>query len=68
MKMGFYHIAKSASVPVVMAMVDGIRKTVRVGQIFHPTEDAIADMKAIKGFFAGKVGINPSRKEITLER
>lgn len=67
-KMGFYHIAKSASVPVVMAVVDGIRKTVRVGQIFHPTEDAIADMKTIKGFFAGKVGINPRRKEITLER
>jgi 1-acyl-sn-glycerol-3-phosphate acyltransferase len=67
-KMGFYHIAKSAGLPVVFAVVDGIRKKMLVGQIFQPGEDADADLKAIKGFFAGKVGINPRRKEITLER
>ena len=67
-KMGFYHIARDAGIPIVMAVVDGIRKTVRVGQVFHPTQDADTDMKAIKGFFAGKVGINSRRKEITLER
>jgi 1-acyl-sn-glycerol-3-phosphate acyltransferase len=67
-KMGFYHIAKSAGIPVVMAVVDGIRKKVMVGQVFHPGEDADADLKTIKGFFAGRVGINPRRKEITLER
>jgi hypothetical protein len=66
--MGFYHIAKSAGIPVVMAVVDGIRKKVMVGQVFHPGEDADADLKTIKGFFAGRVGINPRRKEITLER
>ncbi|MBI5841119.1 MAG: lysophospholipid acyltransferase family protein [Chloroflexi bacterium] len=66
-KMGFYHIAKSAGIPMVMAVVDGIRKTVHVGQVFHPTDDAEADMKAIKGFFAGMAGINPRRKYITLE-
>jgi 1-acyl-sn-glycerol-3-phosphate acyltransferase len=67
-KMGFYHIAKSAGLPVVFAVVDGIRKKVLVGQMFQPGEDADADLKAIKGFFAGRVGINPRRKEITLER
>jgi len=67
-KMGFYHIAKSAGIPMVMAVVDGIRKTIHVGQIFHSSQDADADMKTIKGFFAGVVGINPRRKEITLER
>jgi 1-acyl-sn-glycerol-3-phosphate acyltransferase len=67
-KMGFYHISKSAGIPVVMAVVDGIRKKVMVGQVFHPGEDADADLKTIKGFFAGRVGINPRRKEITLER
>jgi len=66
-KMGFYHIAKSAGIPMVMAVVDGIRKTIHVGQIFHSSQDADADMKTIKGFFAGVVGINPRRKEITLE-
>lgn len=60
-KLGFYHIAKTAGIPIVMAVVDGIRKTVRVGQEFHPMGDADADIKAIKGFFAGRVGIRPRR-------
>ena len=58
-KMGFYHIAKNAGIPMVMAIVDGARKMVRVGQIFNPTENMEADMKTIKGFFANMVGINP---------
>ena len=67
-KMGFYHIAKSAGIPIVTAAVDGRHKTVRIGQVFHPTEDMEADMKAIKGVFEGVTGIKPSRKYITLER
>lgn len=67
-KMGFYHIAKKAGIPVVMAMVDGKNKAVRIGQVFHPTENVEADMKAIKGFFDGIVGINPRKKYITLEK
>ncbi|HUE98928.1 MAG TPA: lysophospholipid acyltransferase family protein [Anaerolineales bacterium] len=66
-KRGFYHIAKSAGIPIVMAVVDGRHKTVRIGQVFHPTENMEADMKAIKEVFEGIVGINPRRKYITLE-
>jgi len=66
-KRGFYHIAKSAGIPIVMAVVDGKHKTVRIGQVFHPTEDIEADMKSIQEFFAGAVGINPRRRYITLE-
>ena len=66
-KMGFYHIAKSAGIPVVMAIVDGKRKTVHVGQVFHPTENMDADIKAIKGFFSGVVGINIRKKYIELK-
>ncbi|MBI3173067.1 MAG: lysophospholipid acyltransferase family protein [Chloroflexi bacterium] len=65
-KMGFYHIARSTGIPIVFAAVDGIRKKVIVGQVFQPGEDAEADVKAIKGYFAGRTGIRP-RKEITLE-
>ncbi len=67
-KMGFYHIAKSAGIPLVMAVVDGKHKTVRVGQVFHPTDNMEADIKAVKGFFSGVVGINPRKKYITLEQ
>jgi 1-acyl-sn-glycerol-3-phosphate acyltransferase len=66
-KRGFYHIAKSAGIPIVMAKVDGKHKTVHLGQVFQPTEDIEVDMKSIQGFFTGVVGINPRRKYITLE-
>lgn len=66
-KMGFYHIAKKAGIPVVMAIVDGTNKVVHVGQVFNLTEDMEADIKVIKGFFAGMVGINPRKKYITLK-
>ena len=66
-KRGFYHIAIGAGIPIVLGVVDGTHKTVRIGQVFHPTGDMEADLKTIKGFFTGVVGINPRRKYITLE-
>ena len=66
-KMGFYHIAKKAGIPLVMAIVDGANKVVRVGGVFHLTENMEEDIKAIKGFFAGVVGINSRKKYITLK-
>ncbi len=58
-KRGFYHIAKNAGIPVVLAILDGTRKAVKVGQIFNTTDDMEGDMKTIQGFFANMVGINP---------
>ena len=67
-KRGFYHIARGAGIPIVIAIVDGRHKTVHVGQIFHLTDDIEADMKAITGKFDGFVGIHPRRKYITLQK
>lgn len=67
-KRGFYHIAKGAEIPIVMAQVDGKHKTVHIlKDVFHPTDDIEADMQAIKGNFEGVLGIKPRRKYITLE-
>lgn len=66
-KRGFYHIAKEAGIPIVIAVVDGKNKTVHIGQVFHPTGNIEADMKTIQGFFTGIAGIKPRRKYITLE-
>jgi len=66
-KMGFYHIAASAGVPVVIAVVDGKHKVARIGRVFQPTENMDADIKTIKGFFDGVTGINPNKKYITLK-
>lgn len=67
-KRGFHHIAKGAGIPIVMAVVDGKKKVVRVGQVFQPTDNIEADMQTIQGYFAGVTGINPRRKYITLEK
>ncbi len=66
-KMGFYHIAKNAGIPVAMAVIDGANKTVKVGEVFQLTENMEEDIKTIKGFFTGMVGINPKKKYITLQ-
>jgi len=66
-KRGFYHIAKGAGLPIVTAKVDGKNKTMRVGDIFHLSEDMEADMKSIQEMFKGMVGVNPRKKYITLE-
>ena len=49
-KMGFYHIAKKAVIPLVMAVIDGANKTVCVGEVFHLTENMEEDIKVIKEF------------------
>ncbi len=67
-KRGFYHIAKSAGIPIVLAKVDGKQKIVHVGEIFHPSENIEADMKAIQGAFKGMMGLRPNRKYIPLEK
>jgi 1-acyl-sn-glycerol-3-phosphate acyltransferase len=66
-KRGFYHIAKNAEIPIVMAIVDGKHKTVRLGQVFHPTEDIEADMNAIQTVFKGVKGIKQRRRYVTLQ-
>ncbi|MBI5965099.1 MAG: lysophospholipid acyltransferase family protein [Chloroflexi bacterium] len=66
-KRGFYHIAKGAGIPLVMAKVDGKHKTIRVGQVFQLTEDTEADIKAIQDLFKGVTGVNPNKKYITLK-
>ena len=66
-KRGFYHIAKGAGIPVVMAIVDAKRKSMRVGQIFHLTDDMEADIKTVQSYFDGMIGINPNKKYITLK-
>jgi 1-acyl-sn-glycerol-3-phosphate acyltransferase len=70
-KRGFHHIAQKANIPIVMAKIDGMKKTVHVGEVFQPTEDVEADMTVIQAAFHGMSGVNPKKKTkkkyITLE-
>jgi 1-acyl-sn-glycerol-3-phosphate acyltransferase len=58
-KLGFYHIAKQADIPVVTGYVDSRTKTCGIGPTFTLTNDMEADIKAMQAFFKDKLGINP---------
>ena len=57
-KTGFYHIAITARVPIVMAYMDYTRKISGLGPVFHPTGDLDLDMLSIKAFYAPFKGKN----------
>jgi len=57
-KTGFYYIALSAKVPIVLAYMDYKRKISGLGPLFHPSGDIEADMVKIKAFYAAFTGKN----------
>lgn len=60
-KTGFYHIAVSAQVPIVLAYMDYEKQVSGLGEIFVPTGDVEADIAAIKAFYAPFKGRNASQ-------
>ena len=57
-KTGFYWIAHTAQVPIVMAYMDYERKLSGLGPVFTPTGDVEADMREIKAYYAQFKGKN----------
>jgi 1-acyl-sn-glycerol-3-phosphate acyltransferase len=58
-KMGFYHIALGAGVPIVLGALDYQNRRVVIGPTFHPTGDERADLKTILAFFRPYVPKKP---------
>lgn len=59
-KSGFYHIANSAKVPIVMATLDFKNKTILMGgKYFTPSGDIQADMQIVRDFYEKVQGKNP---------
>lgn len=50
-KMGFYHIAVKAGVPIELAYIDYKKKEMGIKEVFMPTGDEIADMKHIREYY-----------------
>lgn len=50
---GFYHIARSAGVPVVPVAFDYGRRECRIGPAVEMTGDAEADLEGFRRFYAG---------------
>ena len=58
-KSGFYHIARSANVPIVLGYMDFARRRGGFGPAVLPTGDVRSDMDEIREFYADKVGKHP---------
>jgi len=61
-KSGFWHIARAAGVPVVMAYVDYGCKQVGIGGAFLPGDDIEADFRRLRDFYADKRGRYPEQE------
>lgn len=59
-KSGFYHIARTAKVPVAPGFLDYPSKRVGIGPLQHLTGDVRADMAKIRAFYADKRGKHPA--------
>lgn len=57
-KGGFWKIARTANVPIVMAYFHYPEKTIGIGDVFQPTDDADADMAAIREWYRPWQGRN----------
>ncbi|MBB4864343.1 1-acyl-sn-glycerol-3-phosphate acyltransferase [Pseudomonas nitritireducens] len=50
-KMGFYHIARGANVPIVLAALDYPGRRIVIGEAFWPTGDEAADLRRMLAFY-----------------
>lgn len=58
---GFYHVARTAGVPIVLGYLDYAHRRAGFGPVVVPTGDVKADMDKIRKFYADKVGRHPQR-------
>jgi 1-acyl-sn-glycerol-3-phosphate acyltransferase len=58
-KSGFYHIARTAGVPIVMSYLDYGTKRCGIGPVLEPTGNVSRDMDSLRAFYADKVGKFP---------
>ncbi|MEN8139355.1 MAG: 1-acyl-sn-glycerol-3-phosphate acyltransferase, partial [Bacteroidota bacterium] len=55
-KTGFYHIAKSADVPIALGFLDFKKKLAGVGPTIHPGDNMTADFMKIQAFYKNMTG------------
>lgn len=60
-KSGFYHVARTARVPIVCGYLDFARKRGGFGLAIVPSGDLRADMRKIRAFYADKIGKHPEK-------
>lgn len=66
-KTGFWHIARQADVPIVVAVLDYGRRELRFAEVITPSDDMDADMRRIIECFRGAVPRRPERTSAPLK-
>ncbi|MEO0786056.1 MAG: 1-acyl-sn-glycerol-3-phosphate acyltransferase [Pseudomonadota bacterium] len=62
-KTGFYHIAATAGVPILMAVLDYGTKNITLAGPVHPSGDMDADLAQVRAAYAGATGKKPENWE-----
>ena len=65
-KMGFYHIALGANVPVALAYFDYKEKTAGLGKLLHLSGDMDKDMATIENFYATIAAKYPDKYNVKI--
>lgn len=65
-KLGFYHIAVLAGVPIQPFSLNFGERKLEFFPLFHPTGDVEADLKYLIGLYRGVVPADPSRLSLPL--
>lgn len=65
-KMGFYHAAKLANVPIALGYLDYQKREAGVTKIFTPSDDMEADLRIIMDFYKDKIGKHPKNFSLDL--
>ncbi|MCH8170895.1 MAG: lysophospholipid acyltransferase family protein [Bacteroidetes bacterium] len=60
-KAGFYYIAKSVNVPIVLGFIDYKTKTIGFDNSFFPSEKLEDDINMLKDFYGSKTGLHPEK-------
>ena len=63
-KTGFYHIARAANVPIVMAYLDYGKKQVGIGGVFCPGDDIEEAFAQIRQFYKDRRGKYPDQESL----
>lgn len=67
-KMGFYHIAVKANVPIQLAYIDYKKKEMGIFDLFHPTGDEEGDLKKIQSYYYKVAARFPEKFNLTAQK
>lgn len=59
-KTGFYYIAKTAQVPIILVTFDYGHKQIKISEPVYTTDDKAADFEIFENFYQGALGKNPA--------